>query len=154
MFETRGLVGKNKEDPLNVSNELFFEAGVVRAGKFYPKGQSEGEPLVKVDYQVESGGIFKNFIDRVRSRKAEHLNADILEGHYSSGLCHLGNISYRMGRPAPFGPPSGLSDSSVVSDSVMTLLENTKAIGVDPARTTLWTGPKLEFNAEAEQFPR
>ena len=34
----------------------------------------------------------------------------------------------------------------------MTLLENTKAIGVDPARTTLWTGPKLEFNAEAEQF--
>ena len=91
-------MGKNKGYPLNVSNELFFEAGVVRAGKFYPKGQSEGEPLVKVDYQVESGGIFKNFIDCVRSRKAEHLNADILEGHYSGGLCHLGNISYRMGR--------------------------------------------------------
>ena len=32
----------------------------------------------------------------------EDLNADILEGHLSSALCHLGNISYRLGRPQPF----------------------------------------------------
>jgi len=34
----------------------------------------------------------------------------------------------------------------------MTLLENTKAIGVEPERTTLWVGPKLEFNPETEKF--
>jgi predicted dehydrogenase len=46
---------------------------------------------------------FGNFIKAVRSRKAEDLNADILEGHLSSALCHLGNISYRLGQEQPFG---------------------------------------------------
>jgi predicted dehydrogenase len=152
LFETRGLVTKDPRYPLNVSNELFFEAGVVRDGKFFPKGQGEGEPIVKVDYHVEPGGIFGNFIDCVRSRKAERLNADILEGHYSSALCHLGNISYRMGGPAPFTRPKDFGDNQVVGDSIMTLLENTKAIGVEPEKTTLWIGPKLQFDAQAERF--
>jgi predicted dehydrogenase len=42
---------------------------------------------------------FGNFLAAVRSRKHEELNADILEGHLSSALCHLGNISYRLGGP-------------------------------------------------------
>jgi hypothetical protein len=46
---------------------------------------------------------FANFIKAVRSRKVEDLNADILEGHLSSALCHLGNISYRLGDEQPFG---------------------------------------------------
>ena len=36
--------------------------------------------------------------------KREDLKADVLEGHLSSALCHLGNISYRLGRPTPFEP--------------------------------------------------
>src|SRR5262249_44657714 len=40
---------------------------------------------------------FGNFIKAVRSRKKEELNAEIEEGHLSSALCHLGNISYRLG---------------------------------------------------------
>ena len=47
-----------------------------------------------------SGGAdhFDNFIKAVRSRKIEDLTADIEEGHLSSALCHLGNISYRLGQ--------------------------------------------------------
>src|SRR4029450_5360863 len=41
-----------------------------------------------------------NFIDAVKSRKRSDLNADILEGHLSSALCHTGNISYRLGQQA------------------------------------------------------
>ena len=37
-----------------------------------------------------------NFLDCVRSGKRP--NADILEGHQTTLLCHLGNISYRVGR--------------------------------------------------------
>ncbi len=40
---------------------------------------------------------FGNFVKAVRSRKHTDLNADIEEGHLSSSLCHLGNISYRLG---------------------------------------------------------
>jgi predicted dehydrogenase len=152
LFETRGLVEKDKRFPLIVGNEFFFEEGVIRGGKFYPKGQGEGEPLVKVEYPVEPGSHFQNFINCVRSRKQEQLNAEILEGHRSAALCHLGNISYRMGGPKPFEKPKDFSDNKVVGESVMTLLENTKAIGVEPEKTTLWVGPKLAFDAEAEKF--
>ena len=46
---------------------------------------------------IGEGDHFGNFIQAVRSRKKQDLNADILEGHLSSALCHLGNISYRLG---------------------------------------------------------
>jgi predicted dehydrogenase len=152
LFETRGLVAKDPKFPAKVANELYFEAGVVKEDKFYPKGKTEGEPLVDVDYFVQPGGHFGNFINCVRSRRYQDLNADILEGHLSSALCHLGNISYRLGGPRKFEKPADFSDNAIVGDSVMTLLENTKAIGVDPAQSLLWVGPKLEFDPEQEKF--
>jgi len=46
---------------------------------------------------------FANFLTAVRSRKHEDLTGDILEGHLSSALCHLGNISYVLGERLPMG---------------------------------------------------
>jgi len=158
LFETRGLVANAKiaaiseHYPRKVANELYFEAGVVRDGKFYPRGKKEGESLPKTEARVQPGGNFGNFIDCVRSRKREALNAEILEGHLSSALCHLGNISYRLAKERPFEKPGDFSDNAVVGDSVMAMLENTKAIGVDPHKATLWVGPKLEFDPEKEKF--
>ena len=43
---------------------------------------------------------YEDFIGAVRSRKHTDLNADILEGHLSSALCHTGNVSYRLGQQA------------------------------------------------------
>ncbi len=53
---------------------------------------------------VDSGRHYQNFIDCVKSRRSEKLIADIEEGHYSSLLCHLGNIAYRTGRRLVFDP--------------------------------------------------
>ena len=47
---------------------------------------------------------WKNFIDCVRSRKREDLDNEILEGHMSASLGHLGVISYRTGRKLLFNP--------------------------------------------------
>ncbi|MBI3470990.1 MAG: Gfo/Idh/MocA family oxidoreductase [Candidatus Solibacter usitatus] len=47
---------------------------------------------------------FENFIACVRSRKREDLYCDILEGHLSTTLCHMANISYRTGRKLVFDP--------------------------------------------------
>ncbi|MCC7086673.1 MAG: Gfo/Idh/MocA family oxidoreductase [Pirellulales bacterium] len=44
-----------------------------------------------------AGDHFDNFVQAVRCRRVEALHADILEGHLSSALCHLGNISHRLG---------------------------------------------------------
>ena len=50
------------------------------------------------------GDHFANFIDCVRSRKKEDLNAPIEEGHVSASLVHLANASYRLGRTLCFDP--------------------------------------------------
>ncbi|MFW6169681.1 MAG: Gfo/Idh/MocA family protein [Planctomycetota bacterium] len=43
---------------------------------------------------------FDNFVRAVRSRKVEELNAPIVEGHLSTALVHVGNISQLLGQPA------------------------------------------------------
>jgi predicted dehydrogenase len=50
----------------------------------------------------KDGDHFANFISAVRSRKPEMLNAEIEEGHQSTVLAHLANISYRVGRTLTF----------------------------------------------------
>ena len=51
-----------------------------------------------------AGDHFANFIECVRSRKKENLNAPIEEGHISASLVHLANVSYRLGRSLRFDP--------------------------------------------------
>jgi hypothetical protein len=52
----------------------------------------------------QGGNNWANFIDVVRSRKLEDQNAPISEGAISTGLVHLANISYRLGRSIRFDP--------------------------------------------------
>jgi predicted dehydrogenase len=54
--------------------------------------------------EEERSNGWKNFIDCVRSRRREDLDNDILEGHMSAALGHLGVISYRTGRKLIFNP--------------------------------------------------
>ena len=63
--------------------------------------KNEPGPTFVADEKRDSGqSHFENFIDCLRSRKSENLRAPIEEGHFSTTLCHLGNISYQGG---PFG---------------------------------------------------
>jgi predicted dehydrogenase len=45
---------------------------------------------------------YERFITGVRSRNRDDLGVDIEDGFYSSSLCHLGNIAYRVGRTVYF----------------------------------------------------
>jgi predicted dehydrogenase len=47
-----------------------------------------------------------NFLDCVRTRKQDNLNAPIEEAHISCTLVHLANASYRLGRILHFDPES------------------------------------------------
>jgi hypothetical protein len=50
------------------------------------------------------GDHFANFIDCVRSRRAEDIHCPIEEAHKSVTLVHLANTSYRLGRTLRFDP--------------------------------------------------
>lgn len=49
---------------------------------------------------------FKNFAEAVRARDAKLVHAEIEETAISTSMCHLGNISYRLGRDLRFDPAS------------------------------------------------
>ncbi len=50
---------------------------------------------------------FGTFLKAVRSRNPKDLTADIETGVQSATLCHLANISYRLGRRLAFDPAQG-----------------------------------------------
>ena len=63
---------------------------------------------------------FENFIDCVRSRKVEDLYCDIEEGHLSTALCHLANISFRTGRKLVFDPRTESFPGDAVANQFLT----------------------------------
>ncbi|HVA46295.1 MAG TPA: hypothetical protein VNH11_07970 [Pirellulales bacterium] len=101
MFEVRGL----KTGPLKGANVgVIFEGSegyVVLTS--YDAGASFDRAGKLVSTFKAGGDHFGNFLGAVRSRRREDLHADIEQGHLSSALCHLGNISYRLGKPVPLG---------------------------------------------------
>jgi predicted dehydrogenase len=151
VFEDRGLVtGKTSK----VTNEFYTDEGVIKDGKFFAKGKKEGEPLADVEFSLHPHGPFGNFIDCVRSRKRENLNAEILEGHRSAMLCHLGNISYQLGAEVSFNKKTdALGDDKMAGEAFESMkhhLADAAKLSLDSATYRL--GRKLAFDATAEKF--
>lgn len=87
---------------------------------------------------------FANFVEAVRSRNHEDLNADILEGHLSSALCHVGNISYRLGNKVSADEVAkALADDKDASETLDRTLQHLRDNNVDPQTTKIALGPKL-----------
>jgi hypothetical protein len=74
---------------------------------------SDSDPSSNVNH-------FSNFIECVRSRKLQDLNAEILEGHLSTSLCHLGNIATRLKRTLYFDPDKEKFINDTEADSYLT----------------------------------
>lgn len=55
----------------------------------------------------------RNFIDCIRTRAVPACNLET--GHVSSALCHLGNISYRLGRSVSVNAASGTIDDDATA---------------------------------------
>ena len=123
-FEVRGL-GTNAEGDIRIGNLIFGSKGWMNMAsedvgkcqtywsdiKLMPSGYSsykeeKGPEFINDDPATSDAVVnhFTNFIDCVRSRKWQDLNADILEGHLSTSLCHLGNIACRLKKPLQFNP--------------------------------------------------
>ncbi|HQU42914.1 MAG TPA: gfo/Idh/MocA family oxidoreductase, partial [Pirellulales bacterium] len=101
MFEVRGL----KTAPLKGANVgVIFEGseGYVVLTSYNAGAAFDRDGKLVTTFEA-SGDHFGNFLGAVRSRRREDLHADIEQGHLSSALCHLGNISYRLGKPVPLG---------------------------------------------------
>ena len=153
IFEVRGLPTEGYLGR-KVGNTLHFEEGVIlENSQFVPKGKDKPEALPSIEAERgPGGGNIGNFIAAVRSRKVSDLNADILEGHYSSALCHLANASLRLGEPARFKPRTrafGRNEDAI--DALERMEEHLTGNGLKLSEMSYRLGRKLTFDGDTEQ---
>lgn len=154
VFEVRGLVGKNKDFPNQVANEFYTTDGVIKGGKFYANGKTVGESLKVDDYrQVAPGGPFGAFITAMRTRKPEDNNCNAEVAHYSASLCHLSNISYRLGEKVQYDKAAAsIGKNAEVNDAFERLAANSSAVGIPLDKQHYTLGRTLAFDPASEKF--
>ncbi len=154
IFEVRGLpTGAYRGE--RIGNIFHLEEGVIAGHRFFPGGTGTGEPLPRVEARRGPGGgnHFANFIAAVRSGRRDDLNADILEGHHSSALCHLANISFRLGTAVPFDRRAGVfAGDAAATETLDRLAEHLQQNQVPLDDSNLQVGARLEFDSSAETF--
>ncbi|MFH1921804.1 MAG: Gfo/Idh/MocA family oxidoreductase, partial [Planctomycetota bacterium] len=97
------------------------------------------------------GNHFVNFIEAVRKGDRSHLNAEVEVGHRSTAVCHVGNISYRVGEPASQEEHrKAVQDTPLFNEMYDRYLEHLAANEIDPNTSIL--GPWLEVDRENECF--
>ncbi len=153
IFEVRGLKTDAYKGAM-VGNIFFGSEGyVVCPG--YASGTAYSPDGKKLQ-EFKGGGEdshFANFVKGVRSRKITDLNADILEGHLSSALCHLGNISYRLGTEATFDKDvTAFTDCKDATAAVVRMQQHLKDNKIDLATAVGRIGPKLAIDPKTETF--
>jgi len=158
IFEVRGLP-RAKGDPAMNDYRGIRDGLVVQCENGYFAGGDGGWAYDNDGKKIRQfagtggGGHHANFIKAVRSRKVSDLNADILEGHLSSALCHQGNISYRLGKQAP---PEKIMEvikgDKEMMDSFERFEQHLLANEVDFKTTPRILGPWLTMDVKNERF--
>ncbi len=104
IYGSKGWMSIEEED--TGTGKVFYSDIKIQPSGFSSYKENEG-PVFTSDDEATANSLlnhFTNFLDCVKSRKWQNLNADILEGHLSTSLCHLGNISTRLKRTLHFNP--------------------------------------------------
>jgi predicted dehydrogenase len=151
IFEVRGLPTPDLLG-VKIGNIIYGSEGYVAftsystAVAFDSKGQ-------KVKEFDGGGDHYRNFIDAMRSGKESDLTADIEEGHLSSALCHIANISYRLGSPQPFNPRTkAFGDDKEAYETIGRFEKHLAENGINLNEATYRLGPKLVLDPEKESF--
>lgn len=159
IFEVRGLPAKPGADTMDQHKGLSVgvivecEGGsiAVPAGDYTSAQAFDREGKLIRDFKGK-GDHYANFIQAAHSRKASELTAPIREGHVSSGLSHLPNISLRSGKDVTLAQAKQkLEGPSSLGEAFARMSEHLKVNGVDLARTPLRFG-MLTLDPATERF--
>lgn len=159
IFEVRGLPEKfgakemDKYKDTSVGVVIECEGGDVIISSSYGKATAFGKDSSEIKTFEGNTNHFENFIKAVRSRKESDLNADILEGHISSALCHTGNISYRVGKISELGKiREAIKADKGATETFDRMAAHLEANGVDLQKTKATLGAVLKMNPKSEKF--
>jgi predicted dehydrogenase len=163
VFEVRGLktqgylakFGKEFDDQSRIATIFHGEKGFLVISSYGEAKAYDHDGKLLQTFKGGSGSEnehFRNFLDAVKANDPSAVNAGALEGHLSSALCHLGNISTRCGAPRAFseGKPFGADD--VGNEAFDRMAAHLKENKVDLAAEKVTMGPTLTFDPAAERF--
>ncbi len=144
VFDVRGLAGKTN---LGVSNHVFFNKDAKQKKTISHGIKGIKDPLAargEVD-------VFENFIQAVRNRREEDLDAHVFEGHVSSGLCHLANLSYRLGKKTKFNKKKkSFGGNRKAYEYFERMQDHLKENGLKLQETNYIVGRTLHFDSNTE----
>lgn len=107
----------NSEDGMQIGLLVYGTEGWMRLGTtdwatYFGRKNEPGPKMTETEADAKVDALntrgtgetphLINFLDCVRSRQRRNQNAEILEGHFSSSMCHLANIAYRTRRQLNF----------------------------------------------------
>ena len=98
---------------------------------------------------------YQNFVDAVRSRRQEELRADIREGHVSSAMCHMGNVSHLLGKThskQELDEMAGRNQWTAEAWQRMHDHLTKNGVDVDTVEGGVRMGPRLTMDPETERF--
>ena len=125
--------------------------GYIANGSVY---DPDGKLIQKL--AAPSANHFGNFVEAVKSRKREQQNAEINEGHTSTAIVHVANISQRLGKPASAGDIQKALEALKVNENVVEqfgeIRQHLTDNGVDIDKTPLTLGPWIGIDSEKETF--
>ena len=159
IFEVRGLPAET--DVKHMDHYRGVRIGIAiecEHGTFAGGGGGgvvyDGDGKRAKSFTSSGGGThMANFIQAVRSRKAQDLKAPIAGGHLSSALCHLGNISYRLGTDTAAPEIAArVSSRPEMTETIERLESHLTANGVDLAQVKPTLGPVLTLLPGEERF--
>ncbi len=120
---------------------------------FNNKGQKIKEFTDRRSPEEQGSAHQANFLDAMRSRKIDDLNAEILDGHHSAALCHMANVSYRLGKESN---RNAMADATAgnpqMSDAFERLESHLAANEIDLTKTPAMLGPWVTMDPSSEEF--
>ena len=156
LFEVRGLETQPVQE-LSVGTIVYGTDGFVaianedidHAVAFDPKGGI-------VQRFKGRGNHFNNFITAVLSGKQSDLHCPIIEGHFSSAMCHMANISYRIVQPRSLWADKdaeGDFQQIGVRGAFDLFQQHLSENGLKLKEVAYRRGPRLSFDVASERFP-
>ncbi|MFC1795222.1 Gfo/Idh/MocA family protein, partial [Planctomycetota bacterium] len=162
IFEMRNLPRKKGDSAMDVTYRRTRADTVIECeGGYFAGGWAYDYNDKKIRQFKVSGGVqpedwpewMRSFIKAVRSRKVSDLNADILDGYLSTALCHMGNISYKLGRTASSDEIAQSTGSKKdLLDAYERASEHLSLHDVDLEKTPMTLGPWLTMDSHTERF--
>jgi hypothetical protein len=159
VFETRGLdTDAFRADPADKAENKSARIGVI----FYCENGYVVNPSYtgavafdkdgKVVKSFGGGGDhFRNFIDGVKAGSSDKLACEIEQGHLSVSLCHLGQISCRLGAKQPLAKDAPF-EAKAGNEAFDRMRAHLVAEKLNPGETQILAGPCLAFDPKTEKF--